>query len=61
MLLKNGKTTPMCLKRLLDDDVNSPVVNTLGSLNSPVIIHRGFHFLVYLKQASEKVYKKTFW
>jgi hypothetical protein len=42
----------------------SAVVNTPGSLYSPVMntpLHRGVHFLVYLEQALEEVYKKTFW
>ncbi len=44
--------SPVCL--------DSPVVNTPGSLDSPVMSTPGADFLVYLEQASEQVYRKTF-
>jgi hypothetical protein len=40
-----------------------PVLNTLGSVDSPAMntVHQGVNFLVNLKQALEKIYKKNFW
>jgi hypothetical protein len=38
---------------------DSSVMNTQGSLDSPVVNTPGSPLLVYVKQASEEIYKKT--
>jgi hypothetical protein len=73
MLLKISKKTPWWPKRLPSDEhtgeswlpigeysggLNPPVMKTPGSLKSPVMNTPGVNVLVYLEQASEKVYKR---
>ncbi len=48
------------VKCLPGDEYDSPVVNTLCSFDSPVMNTPGADFLVYLEQATEQNYKKTF-